>query len=503
MNRPLKFQSFWKRKQWFTPYLFSQPFKRVSLSTGPGSRQMGPSHVLFSFVDHFEPGHGGADPALQLERVEQWRRCYPEAVGPFRDCEGNHPRHTWFYLGENPEHLKLLSELCFSGFGEVELHLHHGVQDQIPDHWKQTDLSGLAGFIKTQKNLFADYGALITGEKEPQKVFGFIHGMFALDNSLSEYCGVSGELQLLRSLGCYGDFTFPAPGKSQPPLINRLYYPTGNPEKRCSYFRGEGIKVGTTPRDEVLIFQGPLGVIWQGLVPHVEDGHVDWTHSISCNRVLYWISRGIHVAGRPEWVFVKVFIHGAMEKNVRELSGDLMKKLHTALQEVCQNGTSCYLHYTSAREAFNIAMAAMAGEKGDPGRFRDYLIPPYANTLIYCNRPYRLGGYTGREWSVRLVEPKGVILKVKGEVEIEIAADFLEQVSFSLDSSNGDLNLQAEGKGDLIMRFNSLNGKKLFPGPEKPEGEVHILGPATDLGISFTMTFSSRGAIKAHFGIGG
>jgi hypothetical protein len=498
MSGRSSFRSFLNRKQWLIPYLLSLPFKRRVPDDDPG-----PQHILFSFVDHFEPGHGGVEPARQKERVEQWRRSYPEVVCHFGDCEGNHPRHTWFYLGEEPEHLRLLSELCFQGFGEVELHLHHGVRDRIPNHWKQQDLLGLAGYIKTQKNWFADYGALITGEREPQKVFGFIHGMFALDDSLPEYCGVPGELQLLKSLGCYGDFSFPAPGKSQPPLINKLYYPTGNPGKRCSYFRGEEVRVGSIPRDEVLIFQGPLGLVWQGLVPHIEDGHVDWEHRPTRNRVLFWISRGIHVQGRPEWVFVKVYIHGAMENNVRELSGDLMGRLHSILQDICRKETAWSLHYTSARESFNIAMAAMAGEKGDPGRFRDYVIPAYANTVISCNRPYRLGGYTRQGWSVQLVDALDVILRVKGEVETEITADFLEQVSISLDSHQRALNFQAEGKGVLTLRLKNLKGTKVYLGPENPEGEVHVFGPVNDSSVSFSGTFSARGAMKAHFGIGG
>jgi hypothetical protein len=192
-----------------------------------------------------------------------------------------------------------------------------------------------------------------------------------------------------------------------------------------------------------------------------------------------------------------------MENNVLELTGNLMPTLHSVLQEVCQKETSCYLHYTSAREAFNIAMAAMAGEEGDPGRFRDYLIPPYANTLIYCNSPYQLRGYTRQVWSIRLVETKDVSLKVKGEVETEITADLLEQVSSSLDSSKGVLNLQAEGKGTFSVKFNRLNGKKLYLGPENPEGNIKMLGPGTDSNVSFSGTFSSKGMINVRFGVGG
>jgi hypothetical protein len=42
--------------------------------------------------------------------------------------------------------------------------------------------------------------------------FGFIHGNWALDNSLphGKSCGLDSEIALLRDLGCYGDFTMPS-----------------------------------------------------------------------------------------------------------------------------------------------------------------------------------------------------------------------------------------------------------------------------------------------------
>lgn len=490
MKRKSRLRSVWNRKQWLVPYLSPWPFKRT-LWSDPG-----PRHVLFSFVDHFEPGHGGADPARQLKRVEQWRRGYPEVVGQFQDCEGNFPKHTWFYLGEEPGHLKLLAELCFQGFGEVELHIHHGPKDNIPDHWKQNSLQGLARYIETQKQLFARYGALITGERLPQKVFGFIHGMFALDNSLPDYCGLPGELQLLKSLGCYGDFTFPAPGKSQPPLINRLYYPTGNPGEGGSYYKGDEIKVGSDRREQVLIFQGPLGLVRKGFKIQVEDGHLDWSHPPTRERVLSWISKGIHVQGRPEWVFVKVHTHGAMERNVQELLGGPMERLHKELRNLCREGPPIFLHYVSAREAFNIAMAAMAGKEGDPGQFRNFLIPPYANTQVNCNRPYQLEGYSRQGWSLQTLDSREVLLKVKGEVETEVKADHLEGLSLSQDFQKGTMGLQAQGKGRIEGRFKNLNGKDTSLVAERREGEVGLFRPSDELGVSFSGSFSSRGVLE-------
>jgi hypothetical protein len=40
------------------------------------------------------------------------------------------------------------------------------------------------------------------------------------------------------------------------------------------------------------------------------------------------------------------------------------------------DGRSWVLHYVTAREVFNVAMAAMRGQAGDPNAFRDYVLPP-------------------------------------------------------------------------------------------------------------------------------
>ena len=32
------------------------------------------------------------------------------------------------------------------------------------------------------------------------------------------------------------------------------------------------------------------------------------------------------------------------------------------------------VHFASAREVFNMVLAAIAGEKGDPGKYRDYYL---------------------------------------------------------------------------------------------------------------------------------
>ncbi|MBA4394989.1 MAG: hypothetical protein C0407_15660, partial [Desulfobacca sp.] len=210
---------------------------------------------------------------------------------------------------------------------------------------------------------------------------------------------------------------------------------------------------------------------------------------------LCWISKGIHVQGRPEWIFVKVYTHGAMERNVRELLGGPMERLHQELGKLVRESPPVLLHYVSAREAFNIALAAMAGKEGDPGQFRNFLIPPYANTLIQCNRPYHLEEYSRQGWSLKLLDSRKVHLKIKGDVETEVEADSLEGISLSQGFQKGNLGLQAQGKGKIAGTFKKLKGKDISLELRSLEGDVGLFRPSDDSGVSFSGSFSSGGVL--------
>ena len=87
------------------------------------------------------------------------------------------------------------------------------------------------------------------------------------------------------------------------------------------------------------------------------------------------------VAGRPDWVFVKVHTHGARAANREAYFNRHAESLHTLLRDRYNDGASWRLHYVTAREAYNIIKAAEAGRSGNPGDYRDFLIGPYQNTV--------------------------------------------------------------------------------------------------------------------------
>jgi len=73
--------------------------------------------------------------------------------------------------------------------------------------------------------------------------------------------------------------------------------------------------------------------------------------------VALWVSQRIHVKGRPDWIFVKVYTHGCQESNKDYLLSEGLERLFSILEEDYQEGKNGKLHYVSAREMFNVAKA--------------------------------------------------------------------------------------------------------------------------------------------------
>lgn len=330
-------------------------------------------HLMFCFVDHYEPGFGRPTLEVERTRVARWRRELPELCAGHRDADGRPPVHTFFFPEEEyrAEHLDSLVELCRLGLGEIEVHLHH--DNDTADGLREK----LRRFTRT---LVDRHDALPTGpEGQPQ--WAFIHGNWCLDNSRPDgrWCGVDNELQVLREEGCYADFTFPsAPDSCQPPTINSIYYATDDPARSCSHFHGTRVAVGAEPRGDLMLIQGPLGFMWHsrkfGLIPRIENADVRTTSPPSTERIDAWVRTGIHVAGRPEWIIVKVHTHGAPERDSDTLLGERMRAAFAHLESRYNDGSQWCLHYVSAREAYNIVKAAEAGRSGNPNDYRDFKI---------------------------------------------------------------------------------------------------------------------------------
>jgi hypothetical protein len=338
----------------------------------------GVRHLLFAVCDHYEPLWGKGTPLDQGDRrVAAWEERYPSVVAPFRDADGLTPRHSFFFPGEeyDPRYLERLARLCAAGHGEVELHLHHD----------NDTATGLRRDIDDYLRLFAEHGHVSRDPGGGGFRFAFIHGNWCLANARQDgrWCGVDEEVQLLHEAGCYADFTFPsAPDECQPNRVNEIYWPTGDLRRRKAYATGEPARVGEVRRDRMLMITGPLGFDFRKDPGYprarvrIENAALAEDDPPTARRVRTWVQQDIHVLGRPEWVFVKLHTHGAPERNAEVMLGDPMREVHQRLTRDYNDGRRWALHYVTAREMFNIAIAAMEGHTGDPGQYRDHVIPP-------------------------------------------------------------------------------------------------------------------------------
>lgn len=329
----------------------------------------GPRHLLFALCDHYEPLWGGAPDDVGRARVQAWVDGYPRAAATWRDADGRPPRHSWFFPGEEyrPEFLDGLATLARAGYGEVEVHLHHA------DDTRAT----LRAKLEDTLRVLAAHGHLSRAELGYR--WAFIHGNWSLANGRPDrkWCGVDDELPLLHELGCYADFTFPsAPDPCQSDMVDLIYWPTGDLARRRSYDAGEPARVGAAYDDRLLIMTGPLALTRKGRAGvRIENGALTGDDPPTPARVRSWVDQDIVVDGRPEWVFVKVHTHGALEGTAASLLGDGAAALHGTLAELAATG-AWRIHYVTAREMFNVARAAMDGKGGDPAAWLDYVVPP-------------------------------------------------------------------------------------------------------------------------------
>ena len=423
-----------RRYPWIWSYLTDQ------LQPEPAQATAGPTHILFTFVDHFEPH----DPAA----VERWITDYPALARLHRDADGVPPQHTWFwYFGRSDEEeslqfLRQLSQLSFEGWGEVELHLHHFNDNERTFLKKMDRMIGLSQKV----------GAMVTAEPTPRTAFGFIHGMWALDNSRNgQHCGVNNELALLRRLGCYADFTHPSWGPMHPRIVNRLYYAVDDPERPKSYDTGVPLKVGKPPTGDLLIFEGPSVVRFRGIRPVYDHGDVTVQDLPTPERIDDWIRAGIHVQGRPDWVFVKVFTHGAVGQDHEAVLGEWAGRMYRYLETQYNDGLNYALHYVTAREAYNIAKAAEQGRGGNPNDYRNFLIPPYANRFLSASVPYRLISMEEGKIVAQFFSPPGSRVSARlREEKVQVQG---EAADLSVSSGREEVWVQFTLTGEGIVEF--------------------------------------------------
>ncbi|WP_260703645.1 hypothetical protein [Edaphobacter flagellatus] len=325
-----------------------------------------PKRVWVAITDHYEPLGGRVPMERALARVGRWQELWPRiADAAPRDAEGKRPCYSFFYPQEEyrAELLEPLAEMTRLGVGDVEVHIHHDQETREGFVQKMTEFC---------RCLREDHGLL--HDHRGKMVFGFIHGNWALDNSRPDgrMCGVAGEIELLRDLGCYADFTMPSlPSPTQGKVVNQVYWCTQRQGGRKSYDGGVEATAGGGAQGDLLMITGPVGLRFGGgrLMPRVEMGEIAANDVPTKERVRLWLDVAPRVG---EDVFVKLYTHGAREDNADALLGTATRASGLAemfrwFREIADED-GIELHWASAYAMF-CAVEAQTGPL-NPGAHR-------------------------------------------------------------------------------------------------------------------------------------
>jgi hypothetical protein len=226
--------------------------------------------------------------------------------------------------------------------------------------------------------LAVDHGCLSYEDGDANPKYAFVHGNFALANCAGGFgCGVDNEMQLLADAGCYVDMTYPTAAfhPAQIAKINSLYECSLPFDEAAPHRRGQKLRVGQPIKKLPFIVQGPWMLDFdrssRSGLGRIENGSLTGANPPSLRRLDLWKKAGIAVAGRSDWLFIKLHTHGMdptqMDTVLRTPMQNFLENLISGAPERGET-----LHFVSAREMANIILAACDGREGNPGDYRDY-----------------------------------------------------------------------------------------------------------------------------------
>jgi hypothetical protein len=410
------------------------------------ARQRRLTHILFLVCDHYEPRHGIRRPEQAFERVHTWHIEYAKLQARCRDAFGHAPLHSFFYPPHHGyEHLPGLAAMAYDGLGEVELHYHH--HGDTEESLRRNLSEALAEYAR--------WGLLLESGEHPRTRFGFVHGDWALNNSCGgQYCGVNDETRLLAELGCWGDFTMPSGNQCQTRKINSIYYGLSHPDEPKAHDTGIDARAGRPSPPGLFMMQGPLGINWQSPGrPRLENASLTTPNWGRPDRIRTWLNSNIHVQGRPEWLFVKLHTHGAIERDFDALFGDKAYELHRVLNEQYNDGRQYKLHYVTARQAYNIAKAAEAGEGGDPSQWIGFAVAAPATQFYTLPARHHLQRCTASHLRIDQIE-SGVETCLRTRVQGPVSTIRGAFTAIDIDGPGGKVSIlpSAPSRFELVIR---------------------------------------------------
>jgi hypothetical protein len=169
----------------------------------------------------------------------------------------------------------------------------------------------------------------------------------------------------LRDLGCYADFTMPSlPSATQGHVVNQIYWCVNNPDNSPKSFdRGIEATPGGGRRGDLLMITGPVGLRFGGrLMPRTEAGEIAGYDMPTPARVKQWFDLAPTIG---DDLFLKLYTHGAPERNLEPLlNGGLSDLYRWLAEEADQRGIE--IHWATAWQMYQAAKALIFGRANVP-----------------------------------------------------------------------------------------------------------------------------------------
>jgi hypothetical protein len=342
------------------------------------AKSSGQKHIIFTVANHFEPSwsvNGLLDLDTRRRRLDQYYTLARKTGEAVLDTDGKNLRHTNFYPAEQYDRriLERLAQMQAEGLGDVEIHLHHGIEKpDTADNLRKT-------LTEFRDCLAEDHGLLSRFPGESQPKYAFVHGNLALANSAGgRFCGVDEEMRILQETGCYLEMTLPsAPDESQVPMLNQIYE-CGKPlGEKIPHRTGRAVSVFGKQPQLPLIFTGPLVFNWTRRIgkipfPRLDDGALTANQPLDEARFRRWLSANVTVKKRPEWIFVKLYCHAFFDFDQPSSNGEKARRFFSETIENGEKTGEYKVYFATAREVFNMVSAAIDGKEGSPGNYRTY-----------------------------------------------------------------------------------------------------------------------------------